>query len=64
MVRADAVWGRRAEHGRTTPRSPRTRPDGWGARGLRPGWEPDWSATWAGRWDNPFSWTHTSAIEL
>lgn len=36
---------------------PSKRSDGWGARGVRPGWEPDWSAATAGRWDDPFSWT-------
>ncbi|MFF6981347.1 hypothetical protein ACFZAV_27470 [Streptomyces sp. NPDC008343] len=25
-------------------------PIGWGARGLRPGWEPDWAAAKASQW--------------
>ncbi|MEV8434710.1 hypothetical protein PGH47_42470 (plasmid) [Streptomyces sp. HUAS 31] len=27
-------------------------PSGWGARGLRPGWEPDWSAAKASLWQS------------
>ncbi|MGW7820156.1 hypothetical protein ACWGLF_18970 [Streptomyces puniciscabiei] len=34
---------------------PDKRPDGWGARGYRPGWEPDWLSATAGRWNNPYS---------
>jgi hypothetical protein len=35
---------------------PGPRADGWGARGVRPGWEPDWQAATAGRHDAPYSW--------
>ncbi|MFF7987008.1 hypothetical protein ACFZDK_49380 [Streptomyces sp. NPDC007901] len=35
---------------------PGKRPDGWGARGYRPGWEADWLSATAGRWNNPYSW--------
>ncbi|MEV4874337.1 hypothetical protein [Streptomyces syringium] len=37
---------------------PGRRPDGWTARGYRPGWELDWKAATAGRWNDPYSWTH------
>ncbi|MEV7282687.1 hypothetical protein [Streptomyces sp. NPDC093111] len=36
---------------------PGRRPDGWTARGYRPGWELDWKAATAGRWNNPYSFT-------
>ena len=36
------------------------RPDGWTARGYRPGWELDWQAATAGCWDDPLSWTHAN----
>ncbi|MFI1177869.1 hypothetical protein [Streptomyces melanogenes] len=37
---------------------PARRPDGWGVRGCRPGWELDWPAARAGRWNEPYSWAH------
>ncbi|MEU7158886.1 hypothetical protein [Streptomyces chrestomyceticus] len=43
---------------------PRGRPDGWGARGYRPGWELDWAAATAGRWNTPYSWARVSDLEL
>ncbi|WP_106968737.1 hypothetical protein [Streptomyces monomycini] len=43
---------------------PRGRPDGWTARGYRPGWELDWTAATAGRWNNPYSWARVSDLEL
>ncbi|GGX58410.1 hypothetical protein [Streptomyces chartreusis] len=46
---------------------PGPRPDGWVARGYRPGWEPDWPAATAGRWNDPYSWlpaTGDGGIEL
>ncbi|MFH8371619.1 hypothetical protein [Streptomyces sp. NPDC018031] len=30
---------------------PHRRLDGWGARGVRPGWVPDWAAATVVRWD-------------
>ncbi|MFF3589499.1 hypothetical protein ACFYYI_20370 [Streptomyces sp. NPDC002387] len=42
---------------------PRMRPDGWVARGIRPGWEPDWSAATAGRWSDPHSFVRTYDLE-
>ncbi|MFI9311561.1 hypothetical protein [Streptomyces triculaminicus] len=42
---------------------PGKHPGGWGARGIRPGWEPDWSAATVGRWNDPYSWTHVSSTE-
>ncbi|MEU6019508.1 hypothetical protein ABZ826_37685 [Streptomyces sp. NPDC047515] len=36
---------------------PGKRPDGWGARGVRLGWELDWKAATAGRWNDPNGWT-------
>jgi hypothetical protein len=32
---------------------PGKRPDGWAARGLRPGWELDWTAAKVGLWGDP-----------
>lgn len=37
---------------------------GWGARGVRDGWELDWAAAKASRWSNPDSWTRTKPYEL
>jgi hypothetical protein len=37
---------------------------GWGARGVRDGWELDWAAAKAGPWSNPDSWTRTTSYEL
>ncbi|WP_336317597.1 hypothetical protein [Streptomyces lavendofoliae] len=31
---------------------PRRRPDGWGARGLRPGWVLDWTAATVDAWEH------------
>ncbi|MFD3729298.1 hypothetical protein [Streptomyces sp. NPDC058671] len=31
---------------------PRRRPDGWGARGLRPGWVLDWPAATVDAWEH------------
>ncbi|WP_432038664.1 hypothetical protein [Streptomyces cucumeris] len=36
---------------------PGKQPDGWGARGLRHGWEMEWTAAKADGWNNPVSWT-------
>lgn len=43
---------------------PRVQPDGWGARGYRPGWEPIWTAATAGRWNDPYSWGRVGDFEL
>ncbi|AVH61885.1 MULTISPECIES: hypothetical protein [Streptomyces] len=43
---------------------PGKRPDGWGARGYRPGWEPDWLSATAGRWNDPCSWLRVSDFDL
>ncbi|WP_331720267.1 hypothetical protein OG985_50030 (plasmid) [Streptomyces sp. NBC_00289] len=43
---------------------PGKRPDGWGARGYRPGWEPDWLSATAGRWNDPYSWLRVSDFDL
>ncbi|MER6160887.1 hypothetical protein ABT147_36095 [Streptomyces sp. NPDC001868] len=43
---------------------PRKRSDGWGAYGVRPGWEPDWLAASAGPWDDPYSWRHPHASDF
>ncbi|WP_326743392.1 hypothetical protein [Streptomyces sp. NBC_01768] len=37
---------------------------GWGARGVRDGWEMDWAAAKAGPWSNPFSWSSKKPYEL
>ncbi|MFE2384407.1 hypothetical protein [Streptomyces misionensis] len=37
---------------------------GWGASGVRDGWELDWRAAKADRWTNPSSWTSTSSYVL
>ncbi|MFE1452682.1 hypothetical protein [Streptomyces olivaceoviridis] len=37
---------------------------GWGASGIRDGWELDWRAAKAGLWSNPFSWISTSSYVL
>ncbi len=37
---------------------------GWGASGVREGWELDWQAAKAGVWSNPFSWTGKNSFEL
>ncbi|MEW1548437.1 hypothetical protein [Streptomyces tsukubensis] len=54
-ARAAAEAGTEVPHGR---------PDGWGARGYRPGWELDWPAATAARWVNPYRWTKPSNFEL
>ncbi|MCZ0204712.1 hypothetical protein OZK63_04700 [Streptomyces sp. UMAF16] len=43
---------------------PHGRPDGWTARGYRPGWELDWKNAAAGRWNDPYSWVRVSDFEL
>ncbi|WP_333745963.1 hypothetical protein [Streptomyces sp. IBSBF 2950] len=43
---------------------PGKRPDGWGARGVRPGWEPNWLAASAGPWNDPYSWRHPHASDF
>ncbi|MFJ4917667.1 hypothetical protein [Streptomyces sp. NPDC088726] len=37
---------------------------GWGARGVRDGWELDWASAQAGRWFDPYSWTGEKPYEL
>ncbi|MEV8529215.1 hypothetical protein AB0451_34590 [Streptomyces sp. NPDC052000] len=37
---------------------------GWGASGVRDGWELDWAAATAGPWSDPDSWTRKTAYEL
>ncbi|MFD8288056.1 hypothetical protein ACFV2B_07450 [Streptomyces lavendulae] len=37
---------------------------GWGARGVRDGWELDWTAAKAGPWSNPNNWTRKKPYEL
>ncbi|MER5916803.1 hypothetical protein ABT124_42170 [Streptomyces sp. NPDC001982] len=39
------------------------RPDGWGARGVRPCWELDWSAATASLWNDPYSWRHVIDLQ-
>ncbi|MEU3620082.1 hypothetical protein ABZ725_48560 [Streptomyces sp. NPDC006872] len=39
---------------------PGKRPDGWGARGYRSGWELDWPAATASRWNNPYRWVRAA----
>ncbi|MFI5621736.1 hypothetical protein [Streptomyces sp. NPDC051567] len=51
-ARAARESGREIPHGQ---------PDGWGARGYRPGWELDWPAAKAAPWKSPHSWTNSSA---
>ncbi|MEU8764776.1 hypothetical protein [Streptomyces sp. NPDC048659] len=41
---------------------PGRQPDGWGASGIRPGWELEWTAAKAGRWHNPFSSTRNDFV--
>ncbi|WSP96042.1 hypothetical protein OG332_47225 (plasmid) [Streptomyces sp. NBC_01233] len=43
---------------------PDAQPDGWGARGLRLGWQMDWPAAKADLWRNPVSWTRRSDFAL
>ncbi|MFI1719196.1 hypothetical protein [Streptomyces litmocidini] len=43
---------------------PGRQPDGWGASGVRPGWEMEWTAAKAGRWHNPLSCTPRSDFAL
>ncbi|WP_030220379.1 hypothetical protein [Streptomyces bikiniensis] len=43
---------------------PGRQPDGWGASGIRPGWEMEWTAAKAGRWHNPLSCTPHSDFAL
>ncbi|QKV96040.1 hypothetical protein HUT19_33500 [Streptomyces sp. NA02950] len=43
---------------------PGQRPDGWGARGVRSGWEPDWSAAEVGRWNDPYNGSHVRDSKL
>ncbi|MEU8622690.1 hypothetical protein [Streptomyces sp. NPDC048623] len=43
---------------------PGRQPDGWGASGIRPGWELEWTAAKAGRWHNPLSCTPHSDFAL
>ncbi|NEA15427.1 hypothetical protein [Streptomyces halstedii] len=54
-ARAASEAGREIPHGR---------PDGWGARGFRPGWELDWTAAKAAPWRSPYSWLNSSSFEL
>ncbi|MFJ2778238.1 MULTISPECIES: hypothetical protein [unclassified Kitasatospora] len=54
-TRAATEVGRKVPHGR---------PDGWGARGFRPGWALDWPAATAGRWANLYRSTKPSTCEL
>ncbi|MFE9404787.1 hypothetical protein ACFYNY_23980 [Streptomyces sp. NPDC006530] len=43
---------------------PHGRPDGWGARGYRPGWELDWPAAKAGPWRSPYSWLNSKPFAM
>ncbi|MFF5393242.1 hypothetical protein ACFY5H_33870 [Streptomyces sp. NPDC013012] len=44
--------------------APGKQPDGWGASGIRPGWELEWPAAKAGRWHNSLSCTPHSDFAL
>jgi hypothetical protein len=43
---------------------PDMRPDGWTARGYRPGWVLDWQQATAGCWDDPLSWTRINSGDV
>ncbi|MDX2394080.1 hypothetical protein NJL88_29270 [Streptomyces sp. DK15] len=44
------VYTQALHHHRSGFRPPSRRPDGWGVRGLRPGWEPDWNNATSHPW--------------
>ncbi|AVI00194.1 hypothetical protein C5L38_34630 (plasmid) [Streptomyces sp. WAC00288] len=39
-------------------------PDGWGARGYRPGWQLDWRSATAALWRDLHGWPHRGAIRI
>ncbi|MEV4943513.1 hypothetical protein [Streptomyces zaomyceticus] len=41
-------------------RAPGKCPDGWGARGYRPGWQLDWGAATATLWKDLHGWPRSS----
>ncbi|CAM5671178.1 hypothetical protein ACFV2S_06390 [Streptomyces sp. NPDC059695] len=41
---------------------PGKRPDGWAARGYRPGWQLDWRAATAALWRDMHGWPRSGAI--
>ncbi|HZX37971.1 MAG TPA: hypothetical protein VFF37_06485 [Streptomyces sp.] len=43
---------------------PGKRADGWGARGVRSGWELDWSAAKVGLWRDPYDWSHLGDFKV
>jgi hypothetical protein len=50
---AHEVYDQAAAAWQTGVEIPDTRPNGWTARGYRPGWVLDWQAATAGCWDDP-----------
>ncbi|MEU3605503.1 hypothetical protein AB0E83_08600 [Streptomyces sp. NPDC035033] len=47
--------------GRTVPGK---RPDGWGARGYRPGWQLDWRAATAAPWRDLHGWPRSGVTRI
>ncbi|PJM98593.1 hypothetical protein CG740_34685 [Streptomyces sp. CB01201] len=64
LTRAQQVYDASAAARQAGRELPGPQDDGWGARGVRDGWELDWAAAVAGPWSNPNSWTRKTIYEL
>ncbi|MET9720492.1 hypothetical protein ABZZ46_34525 [Streptomyces rochei] len=47
----------------TGRKKPCERPNGWGARGYRAGWNLDWNAATALLWQDQWGWHHTGIVD-
>ncbi|MFE7948229.1 hypothetical protein [Streptomyces sp. NPDC057426] len=61
---AREVYDQAFDAAKSGAQMPGRRPDGWGVRGLRPGWELDWPGAIAHLWGDPHSWTRVSDFDL
>ncbi|MEU6680916.1 hypothetical protein [Streptomyces sp. NPDC046925] len=64
LTRAHLAYDAALAAQRAGLKNPGRQEGGWGARGVRDGWELDWAAATAGPWTNPFSWTSKRSYEL
>ncbi|MGW2583626.1 hypothetical protein ACWCYZ_20225 [Streptomyces virginiae] len=64
LTRAHQVYDASAAARQAGLEVPGQQDGGWGARGVRDGWELDWAAAKASRWSNPNDWTRKKPYEL
>ncbi|WDM16491.1 hypothetical protein J3S85_36405 [Streptomyces lavenduligriseus] len=64
LARAQQVYTAALAARKAGRANPGRQDGGWGASGVRDGWELDWRAAKAHPWSDPFGWTGKNSVEL